>query len=407
MKILILSAYFTPEKVASSHLSDDILQGWTDAGHTAEIVCPVPTRGIDKNTARKYRKIKSENLYDGAVHITRFYSPQEGKNPIMRALRYFWCNMRTYQIGKRFRDVDLVYCGSTPPTQGLIAGKIAKKLSVPFVYSLQDVFPDSLVTTGLAREDSVLFKIGRKIENSIYKNCSHIIAISDSIKENLIKKGVSERIITVIGNWIDTSKIKPVKRKDNILFDELHISREKFIVLYAGNFGAAQGAEIILDTAKTLEDNPQIHFVIFGGGMNFSKVLEKAKKLKNVTAQPLLPLDRISEVYSMGNVAVITCKKGVGISGFPSKTWSIMACDIPIVASFDKDSELNKVLSAANAGICVEPENAVALKEAVLSEFKNSTRKVGSRSYVQNFASRKNCVKIIELLENAVTVTDA
>ena len=403
MKILCLYAYFKPEIFASSQLQDDLLQGIANAGHTVEIVCPVPTRGIDKDTVRKYHKIKSENLYGNAVHVTRFYAMREKKNPIVRALRYFWCNFRTYQIGKRVRDADIVYCGSTPPTQGMIAGKIAKKLGIPFVYSLQDVFPDSLVTTGLASKDSILFKVGSKIENSTYKYCSHIIVISNSIKDNLKNKGVPENKISIISNWIDTSKIKPVQRKDNVLFDELHISRESFIVVYAGNFGAAQNAEIILDVAKMMTDDRQIHFVIFGGGVGFSHTVEVAKTMKNITIRPLLPVDRISEVYSMGNVAIITCKKGVGNSGFPSKTWSIMACNVPIIASFDQNSELNAILSKWNAGICVEPENIIALKEAITTESIKSARKVESRSFVQLHASRKKCVeKYIELFEKTV-----
>ena len=163
MKILFPTAYFEPEIVSSPYLVYDLLRGLVNAGYEMKIICSTPSKGIDRDTMRKYRKLRSEALYDGKVHITRFFAPKEGKNPVTRTLRYFWCNLRTYQIGKRIRDVSLVYCSSTPPTQGLIAGKIAKKLGVPFVYSLQDVFPDSLVTTGLAREDSILFKIGRKI----------------------------------------------------------------------------------------------------------------------------------------------------------------------------------------------------------------------------------------------------
>ena len=103
----------------------------------------------------------------------------------------------------------------------------------------------------------------------------------------------------------------------------------------------------------------------------------------------------------MGNVAIITCKKGVGNSGFPSKTWSIMACNVPIIASFDEDNELNEIISKSNAGVCVEPENAIALKEAILKESINTVRKVESRNFVQRYASRKSCVaKYIDLFEN-------
>lgn len=82
LKILCLYAYFKPEIFASSQLQDDLLQGIANAGHTVEIVCPVPTRGIDKDTVRKYHKIKSENLYGNAVHVTRFYAMREKKIPL-------------------------------------------------------------------------------------------------------------------------------------------------------------------------------------------------------------------------------------------------------------------------------------------------------------------------------------
>ena len=133
MRILFLDAYFEPEQIAFTHLEKDLLEGLVAAGHEIEVVCPTPTRGINKDIAEKYKKIKSESLYNNKVHVTRFFAPQEGKNPLIRAFRYLLCNLRTYQIGKKFKKIDAVFANSTPPTQGLIAGKIAKKLHVPFV----------------------------------------------------------------------------------------------------------------------------------------------------------------------------------------------------------------------------------------------------------------------------------
>ena len=172
MKILFLDAYFEPEQIAFTHLENDLLEGLVKAGHDVEIVCPTPTRGITREVAREYGNKKSEYMFNGHVHVTRFWAPQEGKNPIVRALRYFWCNIRTYHIGVRSKGVNSVFSNSTPPTQGWIAGKVAKRLKVPFVYSLQDIFPDSLVTTGLTKQDSFLWRIGRKLENATYKKCS-------------------------------------------------------------------------------------------------------------------------------------------------------------------------------------------------------------------------------------------
>ncbi|MBO4432160.1 MAG: glycosyltransferase WbuB, partial [Clostridia bacterium] len=128
MNILFLDAYFEPEQISFTHLEKDLLSGLVNAGHSVEVICPTPTRGIDRKTANIYKKRMSETIYDGYVHITRFNSPHEGKNPIIRAFRYFWCNIRTYQVGKKAHNIDLVFANSTPPTQGWVSGKVAKKL---------------------------------------------------------------------------------------------------------------------------------------------------------------------------------------------------------------------------------------------------------------------------------------
>lgn len=403
MRVLFLDAYFYPEQIAFSHLEKDLIEGFINSGHRIEVLCPVPTRGIDYELVRKYKKIKEENLFNNCVHVTRFSAPQEEKNPLIRALRYFWCNLRTYQIGIRYKEIDAVFSNSTPPTQGWIAGKVAKRLKVPFVYSLQDIFPDSLVTTGLTKKDSLLWKIGRRLEKATYKLCTHIIVISKSMKENLVLKGVDEHKVDIVSNWIDPKEIHPVEREQNALFDEFGISRNKFVVLYAGNFGAAQGAEIVLDVAERLRSINTIQFVIFGGGSGFPLVEQRAKNYPNVFIHKLLPQDRVSEVYSMGDLALITCKKGVGKSGMPSKTWNIMACNTPIIASFDKDSELNDVLINSGLGYCIEPENCDELEKAIFSYFQEKADKTDVSNYIQDNASKTKCVgRILSIFENVV-----
>lgn len=405
MRILFLDAYFEPEQIAFTHLEKDLLDGLTQLGHEVEIVCPIPTRGVSQKEIKEYRNRKDDILYGGYAHVTRFFAPQEGKKSFIRALRYFWCNLRTYQIGRKMSNVDAVFANSTPPTQGLIAGRIAHKKNIPFVYSLQDIFPDSLVTTGLTKRGSLLWKLGRRIENSIYRQSSSIIVISNEMKKNLIMKNVPEEKVRVISNWIDLDAVHAVKRENNDLFDEFGIDRSKYVVVYAGNFGAAQGAEIVLEVAEVLQNEKNIQFVVLGGGSGYLEAEKKAVNMPNVFIHPLLPQSRVSEIYSMGDIAIITCKKGVGKSGMPSKIWSIMACNTPIIASFDMDSELATILSESEAGVCVEPESARALCDEILCFYK-SKREANGRLYIENKASKDYCVsQYIELFEYQMQMT--
>lgn len=401
MKILFVNAYFMPEVIAFSHLEKDLIEGFLKDGHEIEIICPIPTRGISASVVKKYSINKKENLYNGKVVVRRFWAPQERRSTLTRAFRYFWCNIREYQIGKRYQNIDAIFAVSTPPTQGLLAGMLGKKLGCPFIYSLQDIFPDSLVTTGLTKKGSLIWNIGRWIEKKTYEYSSHIVVISESCRRNLINKGVNALKVSMISNWVDIGEIQPVKREENSLISELNLDKEKFIVVYAGNFGAAQGAEIVLYAAELLKAEKNILFVIFGGGAGFKEANDYVKnnKLKNVIINPLLSQNRISEVYSLGNVALITCKSGVGNSGMPSKTWNIMACNTPIIASFDIHSDLAEILNTSKGGVCVEPGNAEALAKTIYLFKEKGYFENNGRDYVIKNASRKQCVrKYIELV---------
>lgn len=403
MNLLFLDAYFEPETIAYTHLEKDLLENLIQENDRVQTICPTPTRGISDSVKAEYKNRKHEKIYGGRVKVRRFWAPQEGKNSAVRAFRYFWCNLRSYQIGTRINNADVVFSNSTPPTQGMLSAMVARRLSkkykrkVPFIYNLQDVFPDSLVNTGMARKGSFFWKIGRKIENYTYKNAERIIVISESFKRNIMAKGVPEEKIEVISNWIDLDSVQPVSRDDNKLIGEFGIDPNKFLVVYAGNFGSAQGADVVLKVAAKLKDKADIQFVIFGGGTYFEESKREAEKLDNVFIHELMPSDRISEVYSLGNVALITCKPGTGNAGMPSKTWSIMACNTPIIASFDTGSDLADVIRNSGAGTCVEPGDVELLAEAIevaQSEWKLGAQKsLNLREYVQLNASKEICVE--------------
>jgi glycosyltransferase involved in cell wall biosynthesis len=411
MNILFLNAYFAPETIAYTHLEKDLLDGLVETNNQIQVICPIPTRGINKRIREDYKNKKQEKLYGGTVTVRRFWAPQEKKNPIIRAFRYFWCNFRSYQLAVKLKNIDVIFSNSTPPTQGTLSAMVAKKLSkrykrkVSFVYNLQDIFPDSMVNTGLTHRKSFLWEIGRRVEDYTYRSADKIIVISEGFENNIKAKGVPESKIKVISNWIDLDSVHSISRDENKLVDEFLIDTSKFLVVYAGNFGTSQGADIILKAAGKLKNEADIQFVIFGGGTYFEEAKKESEKLDNVFIHELMPSDRISEVYSLGDIALITCKAGTENSGLPSKTWSIMACNTPIIASFDTDSELSMIIQEAGAGICVAPEQEDELADAIKAYYEKWNKglmpTVNSREYVLNHASKAVCVqKYIEVFEN-------
>lgn len=411
MKILFLPAYYYPEHAASSYLGDDLRKSLCDSGADIVLYAPVPSRGVSKELRKEFssNEKKYEELYGGRLKIHRFSLYTEGRNPVLRAIRYVLCWVKQLNLGLFAKDVDLIYLASTPPIQGMLGAFLHKLKHIPFVYNLQDIFPDSLVGTGLAKKDGLLWKIGRVVENFTYRNADKIIVISQDFKRNIMAKGVPEEKIEVIYNWVDENAVQPVAKAENPLYEEFGLSREAFTVVYAGNLGNAQNIGIILDAAKRFDDDG-VQFVIFGTGGLEEDIRRRIAEegLTNVRLLPLQPYERVSQVYSLGDACVVSCKEGLGGSAMPSKTWTIMSCGRPVIASFD-EGELKEIIEGASAGsVAVGPcgvfthagkveEFAAAVRNLMADRqrceqmgrnarafiLENLTKEVGTRKYVE------------------------
>lgn len=408
MKCIYLVQYFPPEKSSGSNLVEDLLEGFSMHGWDTEVFTPTPTRGVTDEQRREYAHKRVEAKYDGKLTIHRMHLYREGKSFIGRAIRYILFSIECFWKAATV-PADFIFTGSGPPTQGVVVG-LAKKVSgKKVIYNLQDIFPDSLVTAGICKENSFLMKIGHAMENFTYRNADHIITITDDMKANIVKKGVPENKISVIRNWIDTDKVKHISREDNTLFDELKLSRDKFYVVYAGNLGKVQGVDVILEAASLMKGHKDIRFVIFGNGSeedHLRKIVNE-KNLDNVLMYPLQPIKRVSEVYSMADIAVISCTPGTGGSGMPSKTWTIMAAGVPIIASFDMPSEMERTIEEARCGFCARAGDENELSEKIMRVYRDSQLKErlgrNARKYAEENVSKTEAVaKYLRTIEKVV-----
>ena len=408
MKLVYLVQYFSPEKASGLQLVEDLLEGFSAHGWKTDVFTPTPTRGVTDEQCKEYVRKRVEVKYDSRLTIHRMHLYREGKGFVGRAIRYLLFSIECFWKAATV-PADFIFTGSGPPTQGVVAG-LAKKVSgKKVIYNLQDIFPDSLVTSGICGENSFLMKIGHAMENFTYRNADHIITITDDMKANIMKKGVPEDKISVVRNWIDTDKVKHISREDNLLFDELKLPRDRFYVVYAGNLGKVQGVDVILKTASLMKNYKDIKFVIFGNGSeeeNLKKIVND-KHLDNVLILPLQPIERVSEVYSMADVSIISCTPGTGGSGMPSKTWTIMAAGVPIIASFDMPSEMERTIEDAECGFCTRAGDENELTEKIIRVFGDSRLKKclgqNARRYAEKNVSKAEAVeKYIKSIERLV-----
>lgn len=380
MKLLSYSAYYSPETAASLYLYENLYNDFVINDIKIILYTPTPTRGITDEVRQEYKKKKLEFLFDGKMTVHRFNLIREKKNPILRAWRYTLSCIKQFWKGlfaKDARSCDLMFISSTPPIQGAMAALVKKFRRIPFIYNLQDIFPDSLVGTGLAKKDGLLWKIGRVIENFTYRNADKIIVISQDFKRNIMAKGVPEEKIEVIYNWVDEQAVVNIPRSENKLFEKYNLDTNKFYITYCGNIGLTQNMDLLLDVAKELSTEENIHFVLVGEGADKARVKSRVENenINNISFLPFQPYEDISHVFSLGNAGLIISKPGVGENSVPSKTWSIMSAECPVIANFD-ENEIKSILEDNNCGIFTKAGDKEAFKNAILELYNNKDKAV-------------------------------
>ena len=397
MKAIFPCSYYLPETAASLYITDNIVHACAEKGIEVDLYTPSPTRNVPDGSVWE----REERQMDGKLRIHRFHLYGEGKNPMLRALRYFLGEFILLHFCM-WKKYDVAFVDSTPPIQGLKMPLIKWLKRKPTIYNVQDIFPDSLVGTGLTHEGSLIWKIGRMVEKITYRYADKIIVISEDFKKNIMAKGVPEDKIVIIYNWVDQNKVVDVPREENKLFDVYGLERSKFYITYNGNIGLTQNMDMLLEVAKELqEEYEDIHFVLVGNGAYLDEVKRKVadQQLENVHLLPFQPYEDISHVFSLGDASLVISKPGVGANSVPSKTWSIMSASRPVLANFD-ENELKTIIENNHCGIFTKAGDKDAFKESILTLYNhrelckeyghngrkfvldNLTREVGTQKYV-------------------------
>ena len=407
-KILFLPAYCYPEHDSSSHLAGDREEALINAGYDILVYAATPSRNVDKDVIRRYSRIKKESFYDGHKVIRRYRLFQEHRNTSLRALRY------VVQVCKQFnravfKKCDVMWISSTPPIKGAIIGLASTITKVPMVLNLQDVFPDSMVSTGMCKKGGLLWRMGNAISNYTYGRSEKIITISEDFRNILLSRGVPINKIEVIYNWIDENKVFSVDRMENVLFDRYNLDRSKFYITYCGNVGLTQNMDLLLDVMTDLNENyPDIHLVIIGNGVyhNNVKNMVETNNMSNVTLLPFQPYEDIAHVFSLGDVGLVISKPGVGENSVPSKTWSIMSASRPVLANFD-ENELKSIVADNKCGLFTKAGDKGAFKEAIINLYSNrelcSEMGKNGRDFIMKYLTKDVAIKrFVEVIDSVI-----
>ncbi|QWR78932.1 glycosyltransferase family 4 protein [Candidatus Magnetomonas plexicatena] len=408
MKILFFSENFPPEVNAASTRVYERACYWVKWGHDVTVITCAPNFPQGRLYPGYKNKWHQVEHMDGirVVRVKTFISKNEGV--ALRTLDFLSYNV-TAVAAALFEKKPDVAISTSPQFFAAVAGwMVSEARGVPFIFELGDLWPASIAAVGVMKRGNVLLKMVEKMELYLYDRAAHVVSLTNSFKDDLVRRGVPEEKITVVINGVDLPRYAPIP-KDPELMNALALDG-KFVVGYIGTQGAAHGLENVIEAAKILKDRNEneICFLFVGTGSEHEKLKAKVEhfNLTNVLFVPAKPKAEMPRYWSLCNVALVHLKDSpVFKTVIPSKMFEAMGMGLPLMV-VSPDGEASAIVEKENCGLWCPAGNPQILCDKVLFLKENpaelkvfSTKSFdASQRYTREIQAEKMIAVIEEIL---------
>lgn len=366
MRITFLCQYYPPEMGAPAARTSEHAFHWVALGHEVTVITGFPNHptGIIHPNYRGMW-LKREQV-DGIDLLRTWVYCAANKGFLKRVLNFLSFFLSSLLLGGLFTRRPDVVIGTSPQFFCAVAAWLLSYWKgAPFVFEVRDIWPQSAVELGALR-NRLLIKLIESIEQRLYVAATLIVVVAESTRTYLHSRGIEDTKIVFIPNGIDCRFLEggttvPAQIREANGWNNL------FLVSYIGTHGLSHALEVVLDAARQLEDYPDIHFLFVGEGAEKERLLKLASsgKQRNVTFLKEQPREELAGLYRASDLGLVTLRRlPIFTRVLPSKLFELMGTGCPIICSVE--GEAAQLVERSGAGVCIEPENSEALREAIL-----------------------------------------
>ncbi len=372
MRILMLTQWFDPEPAFKGLAFARELVG---LGHDVEILTGFPNYPGGRLYPGYNVKPLQREVIDGISIIRVPLYPSHDGSSLKRILNYVSFAVSAALLGPFLvKPADVMYVYHPPATVGFPAMVINFLRGIPFVYDIQDLWPDTLASTGMLTNRFVLYCV-RVWCKFVYNRANHLVVLSPGFKRALTERGVIAEKVSVIYNWCDEAQLRQGLVSEEIKKEPGMVGR--FNVLFAGTMGKAQALDAVLKAADIIAvHNPAVQFVFVGGGIDVDRLKHKVQEenLKNVLFLLRRPTNEMGAVFALADVLLVHLKDDPLFAiTIPSKIQAYMSSGRPILLGVRGDAA--DLLGKSGAGLLCEPENPASIALGVERFFLMSQEK--------------------------------
>jgi len=408
MRILYLAQYFPPEVGATQTRAYEMARGLVRAGHQVTMIAEVPNHPSGIIPPQYRGKLYERAQLDGIEVIRVWVKASPVKNFRSRMAFYLSYMLMAILAGLFLarKKYDVLYATSPPLFVGAAGLALSYLRRTPFAFEVRDLWPESAVAMGELQNPAAV-RWATKLEEACYRRARQIVVATDGIRRRLLERGLPEKKITFIPNGANVQIFQPQREAGKHRRAELGLDG-KFIVLYAGIIGVAQGMETLVEAARLLAEPRDIYFLMIGEGPKkaAAQTLQENLKLTNLAWLGEKPQKEMASYFSAGDVALVPLRKLDLFNGaLPSKMFEAWACACPVILSVN--GEAQAVLEQAQAGLHAEPEDAAAIAAAILKlknapETRRQMGENGRRLVVENYSRERAAQKLEQLLAQII-----
>lgn len=365
-RVLIHTLIFSPDGVSTAYLYNDIALRLQERGYEVVVLTTTPhfnivPEQVDKQPMRwKVWGFCKVSEYNG---MTVLHVPQRKfKSTFLRLLGFVYWHVVSFFIGLTIRHVNLILSPSPPLTLGFLNLGLARLKRCKVVYNVQEIYPDILKMKG-----GFVLRLLKWMERKVYNGSDAVTTIDKVFYDTIVPRFNDQSKLHIIPNFVDTNLYHHVAWEGK-LDEKLFPKNNSMKLLYAGNIGYAQSWEPLVELAERSKDLNVEYFVI-GEGAKRGYVEEEIKKrgLTKLHLLPYQPRELMPAILSYSDASFIFMAPEMEDEGFPSKVYTIMACEKPMlilsgentpIVNFLKGKGCAKLITEKDFGKKVEEMDA-------------------------------------------------
>lgn len=329
-RILIHSLIFSPDGVSTAYLYNDIALRLQDRGYEVVVLTTTPHFNIVPEQVEKQQmrwKVWGFCKVSDYHGIKVLHVPQKKfKSTALRLLGFVYWHIVSFFIGLGIRHVELILSPSPPLTIGWLNLGLAKLKGCKVVYNVQEIYPDILKLKG-----GFVLKFLQWMEKKVYNGSDAVTTIDKVFYDTIVPRFKDDSKLHIIPNFVDTDLYRQVEW-EGMLDSSLFPKSDSIKLLYAGNIGLAQSWEPLIALSEKTRDL-NVEFIVIGEGAKRGYVEEEIKKcgLEKLHLLPYQPRELMPAILSYSDASFIFMAPESDTDGFPSKVYTIMACERPLL----------------------------------------------------------------------------